>query len=100
MKNYPAKLLAAIGDTNGDDIKLGNISISREEVAYSISNKDNHYSADLINILLYPFNQQNLSIKTYPATTSNLLGDNIQEFLSQKEDYVFIPVNTAYDSEG
>lgn len=98
QKNKINELLSAIGDTNEDYKELvKDLHISREEVEYSIVDKNHYYAGDLINILMHPFNQKDGRVKVYRAASSEGLKTYKSEIQSQKEEYAFIPLNVAYD---
>jgi hypothetical protein len=93
------KVLDAIGRKDNDSKQLGDIYITRGEVSHTISNKDNYYTSDFINLLLYAFKQETLSIQAY----SSMIVDKVQEYFVQFEssdkDYSFISLNVAYDEK-
>jgi len=92
------KLLDAIGKENDDGKKLGDFQIARSEVAYTVSDINNYYTVDFINILLYGFNQKEASIKVYPANAVEKLRNYLEGISTQKENYSFIPLSIAYDA--
>lgn len=90
-------LLGAIGKNDVDGKQIGDIYITRGEIAYSISDENNHYTADFINLLLYSADEDALPIKTYPAITVEKLKEYLQSIKTQTQDYAFIPLIVAYD---
>ena len=93
------KLLDAIGKEDNDSKQLDNIYITRGEVNHTISNQDNYYTSDFINLLLHAFNQGTLTIQAYPAITVDRIQDYFEQIKSSVKDYHFIPLNVAYDKE-
>src|SRR5689334_12148027 len=93
------KLLDAIGKESNDSKLLNNIYITRGEVAHTLSDQDNYYTADFINLLLHAFNQGTLPIQVYPAITANKVQDYFGKIESSDKDYHFIPLNIAYDEK-
>jgi hypothetical protein len=91
-------LLNLIGKEDEDAKKISSFMITRGEIYDVVSDKDSHYTADFINLLLCSFNQECALIKVYPANTiDRLQQDYLEKFYLQNEPYAFIPLNLAYD---
>lgn len=89
-------LLDVIGKADNDAKQIGNIYVTRREVADSISNENNYYTADFINILVHSLNQPSSSIRTYPAISIDNFDQYNPQIQTQKERYSFIPINIEY----
>lgn len=92
------QLLDAIGKEDSENKELvKNVYISRDEIKFSISDYNNYYTGDYMNVLLLSSIQEIAQIKAYSAIPLEIFAGNEQDILSQNEDYAFIPLNVAYD---
>lgn len=79
--------------------EIGSFIVTPEEIKFSINNSNNYYTADLINILLYNIELMNKDVKVYPAVNPDQINDLANKVSSQKERFVFIPLNIAFDEK-
>lgn len=89
------RLLNVIGKKPNDARQLPNgIYITRGEIEDSISDEDNYYTADFINVLLLA--NQDKSIRVHSAITDEGMVECFGKIAFQQERYAFVPINIAY----
>ncbi|MDX2165061.1 MAG: Ulp1 family isopeptidase [Gammaproteobacteria bacterium] len=92
------EILGVIEENSNDVKKFGDVYIEPREVCYTISDENNFYTADFINLLVhYRIKQQELPICAYPIVRIEEVEGYFQQIVLQREEYAFIPINVAYD---
>lgn len=98
LYNMINKILNAIGTKDNSTIQIGDIYISRQCIRDGISESDNDYTNDVVNLLLHPLHQIS-AIKVYAAIKLDELKDYSNSILKQNQRYAFVSINVPYSNK-